>query len=40
LAARFGFYEAMAELAHQMGWSAYGTGSQFTERIEKLINEN
>ncbi len=40
LATRFGFYESMAEIAHDMGWSGYGTGTLFIERVAELIIEN
>ncbi len=40
LANRFDFYESMAEIAHAMGWSSYGTGTLFIERVAKLIIEN
>jgi outer membrane protein TolC len=39
IATRFSLYEAMADLAFEIGWTAYGSGTTFTQQIEKMIFE-
>jgi outer membrane protein TolC len=40
IANRYGIYESMAQLAFELGWTAYGSGSTFTQMIEDLVAQN
>ncbi len=40
LLTRFGFFEAMADVISEMGWSASETGTSATDKMEQLINQN
>lgn len=40
IVSRYDMYDAMAHLAFELGWTAYGSGTTFTQQIETLILEN